>query len=49
MNVHVDMDQPVHSEPRLRLVLAENMLRDVNDLIERMEVRPPAHLASMSH
>ncbi|XP_051922356.1 large proline-rich protein BAG6 [Hippocampus zosterae] len=39
VNVHVDMDQPVHSEPRLRLVFAENMLRDVNDLIERMEGR----------
>ncbi|XP_077455279.1 large proline-rich protein BAG6-like isoform X2 [Stigmatopora argus] len=39
VNVHIDMDQPVQSEPRLRLVLAENMLRDINDLIERMEGR----------
>ncbi|XP_077382239.1 large proline-rich protein BAG6 isoform X2 [Festucalex cinctus] len=39
VNVHIDMDQPVQSEPRLRLVLAENMLRDVNDLIDRMEGR----------
>jgi len=33
------MDQPVQSEPRLRLVLAENLLRDINDVIQRMEVR----------
>uniref|UniRef100_A0A3Q3IN94 BCL2-associated athanogene 6 n=1 Tax=Monopterus albus TaxID=43700 RepID=A0A3Q3IN94_MONAL len=39
VNVHVDMDQPVQSEPRLRLVLAENLLRDVSDVIHRMEVR----------
>ncbi|XP_034467109.1 large proline-rich protein BAG6 isoform X3 [Hippoglossus hippoglossus] len=40
VNVHIDMDQPVQSEPRLRLVLAENLLRDVNDVIQRMETRP---------
>ncbi|XP_022602073.1 large proline-rich protein BAG6-like [Seriola dumerili] len=40
VNVHIDMDQPVQSEPRLRLVLAENLLRDVNDVIHRMEGRP---------
>ncbi|XP_017295601.1 large proline-rich protein BAG6 isoform X2 [Kryptolebias marmoratus] len=39
VNVHIDMDQPVQSEPRLRLVLAENLLRDVNDVINRMEGR----------
>lgn len=39
MNVHIDMDQPVQSEPRLRLVLAENLLRDINNIIQRMEVR----------
>lgn len=38
MNVHIDMDQPVQSEPRLRLVLAENLLRDINNVIQRMEV-----------
>uniref|UniRef100_A0A672ZZM2 BCL2-associated athanogene 6 n=1 Tax=Sphaeramia orbicularis TaxID=375764 RepID=A0A672ZZM2_9TELE len=37
VNVHIDMDQPVQSEPRLRLVLAENLLRDINDVIHRME------------
>jgi hypothetical protein len=38
MNVHIDMDQSVQSEPRLRLLLAENLLRDANELITRMEV-----------
>ena len=38
MNVHIDMDQSVQSEPRLRLLLAENLLRDTNVLIQRMEV-----------
>ncbi|XP_013881871.1 large proline-rich protein BAG6 isoform X2 [Austrofundulus limnaeus] len=38
VNVHIDMDQPVQSEPRLRLVLTENLLRDINDVINRMEV-----------
>ncbi|KAM8870530.1 large proline-rich protein BAG6 isoform 2-T2 [Spinachia spinachia] len=37
VNVHIDMDQPVQSEPRLRLVLAENLLRDINHVIHRME------------
>ncbi|XP_029594515.1 large proline-rich protein BAG6 isoform X4 [Salmo trutta] len=40
MNVHIDMDQSVQSEPRLRLLLAENLLRDTNALIERMEDQP---------
>uniref|UniRef100_A0A3Q4BP03 BCL2-associated athanogene 6 n=1 Tax=Mola mola TaxID=94237 RepID=A0A3Q4BP03_MOLML len=39
VNVHIDMDQPVQSEPRLRLVLAENLLRDINNVIQRMEGR----------
>uniref|UniRef100_A0A6Q2Y2Y3 BCL2-associated athanogene 6 n=1 Tax=Esox lucius TaxID=8010 RepID=A0A6Q2Y2Y3_ESOLU len=41
MNVHIDVDQSVQSEPRLRLLLAENLLRDTNALIQRMEVRLP--------
>lgn len=40
VNVHIDLDQPVQSEPRLRLVLAENLLRDINNVIQRMEVKP---------
>uniref|UniRef100_A0A8C7QRR5 BCL2-associated athanogene 6 n=1 Tax=Oncorhynchus mykiss TaxID=8022 RepID=A0A8C7QRR5_ONCMY len=46
MNVHIDMDQSVQSEPRLRLLLAENLLRDTNALIERMEVRTTSPLDS---
>lgn len=38
VNVHIDMDQSMQSEPRLRLVLAENLLRDINNVIQRMEV-----------
>ena len=48
VNVHIDMDQPVQSEPRLRLVLAENLLRDINDVIHRMEVRAQASNYSTS-
>lgn len=50
VNVHIDMDQPVQSEPRLRLVLAENLLRDINDVIQRMEVRvqPSAYSSNKS-
>ncbi|XP_010888218.1 large proline-rich protein BAG6 isoform X1 [Esox lucius] len=40
MNVHIDVDQSVQSEPRLRLLLAENLLRDTNALIQRMEGQP---------
>ncbi|XP_028327653.1 large proline-rich protein BAG6 [Gouania willdenowi] len=39
VNVHIDMDQPMQSEPRLRLVLAENLLRDLNEIVHRMEIR----------
>uniref|UniRef100_A0AAR2LWL7 BCL2-associated athanogene 6 n=1 Tax=Pygocentrus nattereri TaxID=42514 RepID=A0AAR2LWL7_PYGNA len=37
-NVHVDLDQSLQSEPRLRLLLAENLLRDTIALIQRLEV-----------
>ncbi|XP_056141602.1 large proline-rich protein BAG6 isoform X2 [Lampris incognitus] len=40
VNVHIDIDHPVQSEPRLRLLLAENLLRDINVLIQRMEGQP---------
>uniref|UniRef100_A0A669BKT0 BCL2-associated athanogene 6 n=1 Tax=Oreochromis niloticus TaxID=8128 RepID=A0A669BKT0_ORENI len=46
VNVHIDMDQPVQSEPRLRLVLAENLLRDINDVIQRMETTDAAPAAA---
>ncbi|KAJ7985392.1 hypothetical protein DPEC_G00351580 [Dallia pectoralis] len=45
MNVHIDVDQSVQSEPRLRLLLAENLLRDTNALIQRME-GPPGDTSS---
>ncbi|RVE63100.1 hypothetical protein OJAV_G00165140 [Oryzias javanicus] len=48
VNVHIDMDQPVQSEPRLRLVLAENLLRDLNDVISRMEGRQSDSQTSQS-
>lgn len=38
VNVHIDMNQTVQSEPRLRLVLAENLLRDLSNVIQRIEV-----------
>ncbi|XP_016886575.1 classical arabinogalactan protein 9-like [Cynoglossus semilaevis] len=34
------MNQTVQSEPRLRLVLAENLLRDLSNVIQRIEARP---------
>ncbi|TWW80002.1 Large proline-rich protein BAG6 [Takifugu flavidus] len=37
VNVHIDLDQHVQSEPRLRLVLAENLLRDISNVVQRME------------
>ncbi|XP_036419773.1 large proline-rich protein BAG6 isoform X2 [Colossoma macropomum] len=39
-NVHVDLDQSLQSEPRLRLLLAENLLRDTIALIQRLEGQP---------
>uniref|UniRef100_A0A4W4E7Q9 BCL2-associated athanogene 6 n=1 Tax=Electrophorus electricus TaxID=8005 RepID=A0A4W4E7Q9_ELEEL len=37
VNTHLDLDQSLQSEPRLRLVLAENLLRDASALIQRLE------------
>ncbi|XP_064206042.1 large proline-rich protein BAG6 isoform X2 [Anguilla rostrata] len=37
VDVHIDMDQSVQSEPRLRLILAENLLRDTDAVIRRLE------------
>lgn len=39
MDVQVNLDQSVQSEPRVRLQLAENLLRDAHALIHRLEVR----------
>ncbi|KAJ3609838.1 hypothetical protein NHX12_024346 [Muraenolepis orangiensis] len=44
VDVHINMDQSVQSEPRMRLQLAENLLRDAQALIQRLE--GPPHPAS---
>ena len=40
VDVHINMDQSVQSEPRMRLQMAENLLRDAQALIGRLEVGP---------
>ncbi|KAA0702201.1 Large proline-rich protein BAG6 [Triplophysa tibetana] len=40
VNVQIDLDQSLQSEPRLRLLLAENLLRDTNALIQILEGQP---------
>ncbi len=47
VNVQIDLDQSLQSEPRLRLLLAENLLRDTNAVIQRLEVSyiPESYLA----
>lgn len=40
VNVQIDFDQSLQSEPRLRLLLAENLLRDTNAVIQRLEGQP---------
>ncbi|XP_059570299.1 large proline-rich protein BAG6 isoform X2 [Alligator mississippiensis] len=38
VDVHINMDQaPIQSEPRVRLVMAQHMLRDVQGLLSRLE------------
>lgn len=38
MDVHINLDQSAQSEPRIRLQLAENLLRETQTLIHRLEV-----------
>uniref|UniRef100_A0A8B9KKH7 Large proline-rich protein BAG6 n=1 Tax=Astyanax mexicanus TaxID=7994 RepID=A0A8B9KKH7_ASTMX len=40
VDVHINLDQSVQSEPRIRLQLAENLLRETQTLIHRLEVWP---------
>ncbi|XP_062342976.1 large proline-rich protein BAG6 isoform X1 [Osmerus eperlanus] len=40
VDVHINVDQSVQSEPRMRLQLAENFLRDTRSLIHRLEGQP---------
>ncbi|XP_071370646.1 large proline-rich protein BAG6-like, partial [Centroberyx affinis] len=37
VDVQINMDQSLQSEPRMRLQLAENLLRDMQSLIHRLE------------
>ncbi|KAG7225356.1 hypothetical protein INR49_027339 [Caranx melampygus] len=37
VDVQINLDQSMHSEPRMRLQLAENLLRDARSLIHRLE------------
>uniref|UniRef100_A0ACB8EFU4 Large proline-rich protein bag6 n=1 Tax=Sphaerodactylus townsendi TaxID=933632 RepID=A0ACB8EFU4_9SAUR len=38
VDVHINMDQaPVQSEPRVRLVMAQHMLRDIQGILNRLE------------
>ncbi|XP_006896255.1 PREDICTED: large proline-rich protein BAG6 isoform X6 [Elephantulus edwardii] len=40
VDVHINMDQaPIQSEPRVRLVMAQHMIRDIQTLLSRMECR----------
>uniref|UniRef100_A0A4W4GNC8 Large proline-rich protein BAG6 n=1 Tax=Electrophorus electricus TaxID=8005 RepID=A0A4W4GNC8_ELEEL len=42
VDVHINLDQTMHSEPRIRLQLAENLLRETQSLIHRLEGHPHA-------
>ncbi|XP_012928304.1 large proline-rich protein BAG6 isoform X4 [Heterocephalus glaber] len=40
VDVHINMEQaPIQSEPRVRLVMAQHMIRDIQSLLSRMECR----------
>lgn len=39
VDVHINLDHTAQSEPRIRLQLAENLLRETHSLIHRLEVR----------
>ncbi|KAI1902435.1 hypothetical protein AGOR_G00044730 [Albula goreensis] len=40
VDVQINVDQSVQSEPRMRLLLAENLLRDTQALLNRLEGQP---------
>nr|XP_056711988.1 large proline-rich protein BAG6 [Euleptes europaea] len=49
VDVHINMDQaPVQSEPRVRLVMAQHMLRDVQGILNRLEGQGNSQAASGS-
>ncbi|XP_058865328.1 large proline-rich protein BAG6-like isoform X3 [Acipenser ruthenus] len=39
VDVHIDMEQAIQSEPRMRLILAQNLLRDTTAVLNRLEGR----------
>ncbi|KAM8779005.1 large proline-rich protein BAG6 isoform 3-T4 [Rhynchonycteris naso] len=44
VDVHINMEQaPAQSEPRVRLVMAQHMIRDIQTLLSRMECRGGPH------
>ncbi|XP_066215822.1 large proline-rich protein BAG6 isoform X13 [Saccopteryx leptura] len=44
VDVHINMEQaPTQSEPRVRLVMAQHMIRDIQTLLSRMECRGGPH------
>uniref|UniRef100_A0AAQ4QFI6 Large proline-rich protein BAG6 n=1 Tax=Gasterosteus aculeatus aculeatus TaxID=481459 RepID=A0AAQ4QFI6_GASAC len=43
VDLRINLDHSVQSEPRMRLQLAGNLLRDAHALIYRLEVRPSQH------
>ncbi|KAM6472563.1 large proline-rich protein BAG6 isoform 2-T2 [Liasis olivaceus] len=47
VDVHINMDQaPIQSEPRVRLVMAQHMLRDIQGILNRLEGCTGDHAAS---
>uniref|UniRef100_A0A8C7RF69 Large proline-rich protein BAG6 n=1 Tax=Oncorhynchus mykiss TaxID=8022 RepID=A0A8C7RF69_ONCMY len=48
VDVHINVDQSVQSEPRMRLQLAENLLRDTQSLIHRLETSQSTSSSSSS-
>ncbi|XP_042305918.1 large proline-rich protein BAG6 isoform X2 [Sceloporus undulatus] len=49
VDVHINMDQaPIQSEPRVRLVMAQHMLRDIQGILNRLEGRTNSQAPSGS-
>uniref|UniRef100_A0A8C5S0Q1 BAG cochaperone 6 n=1 Tax=Laticauda laticaudata TaxID=8630 RepID=A0A8C5S0Q1_LATLA len=47
VDVHINMDQaPIQSEPRVRLVMAQHMLRDIQGILNRLEGNTSDHAAA---
>lgn len=48
VDLHINLDQPVQSEPRIRLQLAENLLRHIQLVIDRLEGQQPEASANQA-